>query len=123
MSDWLVENLGPDVPVHFTAFHPDYRMRDRQSTAPSTLTQARDIARSAGLKYVYTGNVHDEAGGSTYCPDCGERVIGRDWHQLTHWRLDERGRCAGCGHAIAGVFEAEPGNWGRRRRPIRLSAA
>jgi len=109
------------VPWHFSAFHPDYRMRDKANTPADTLARAREIARSYGLNYVYTGNVHDEAGGSTYCPGCGERVIGRDWYVIKDWRLDARGCCAHCGSAIAGVFEEKPGTWGARRMPVRLA--
>ena len=84
---------GPDVPLHFTAFHPDWRMRDHPPTPPATLTRARAIAMAHGLRYVYTGNVHDRAGGSTYCHGCGALLIGRDWYELTGWGLDAIGRC------------------------------
>ena len=120
-SAWLAEQLGPDVPWHFSAFHPDYRMRDVPPTPPATLSRARHIARSHGLNYVYTGNVHDEDGGTTYCPGCGERLIGRDWYVLTGWNLAGDGRCARCGTEIAGVFERQPGTWGARRQPVRLA--
>ena len=120
-SAWFAETLGREVPWHFTAFHPDYRMLDKPRTPPATLTRARAIARSYGIHYVYTGNVHDEAGGSTYCHACGERVIGRDWYVITDWRLDSAGRCRRCGARCAGVFEAEPGAWGARREPVRLA--
>jgi len=121
LSAWVASALGPDVPLHFTAFHPDWRMRDIAPTSPATLARAREIARSHGLRYVYTGNVHDETGGSTYCPGCGERVVGRDGYEITDWRLDAAGRCAACGTAIAGRFEARPGTWGGRRLPVRLA--
>jgi pyruvate formate lyase activating enzyme len=120
-SQWVAEELGPDVPWHFTAFHPDWKMRDVPSTPAATLTRAREIARGYGLRYVYTGNVHDEDGGSTFCHACGARVIGRDWYRLTAWELDASGRCRSCGTACAGVFEAQPGDWGPRRLPVRLS--
>jgi len=123
LSEWVMAKLGPNVPLHFTAFHPDYRMLDVPHTPPRTLTLARNIARQTGLHYVYTGNVHDEAGGSTYCPSCGACVIGRDWYEITAWRLTRDGCCGKCGTPIAGVFEAHPGNWGRRRLPVRLGAA
>jgi len=119
---WIAEHLGPDVPLHFTAFHPDWKMRDIPATPAATLGRARDIARANGLRYVYTGNVHDEAGGSTYCHACGELLIGRDWYELTTWELTGDGRCGHCGAACAGVFESGPGHWGRRRMPLRLSA-
>jgi pyruvate formate lyase activating enzyme len=123
MTHWFVDQLGPDVPLHFTAFHPDFRMRDAPATPPATLLRARDIGLKAGLRYVYVGNVHDEAGSSTYCPGCGAKVIGRDWYVLTAWHLSDDGHCRHCGHAIAGVFDGGPGTWGAKRRPVRLSQA
>ena len=120
-SEWVAENLGPDVPWHFTAFHPDYRMMDTPVTPPATLTRAREIARGHGLRYVYTGNVHDEDGGSTYCHACGARLIGRDWYVITAWNLDDDGRCRDCGTPCAGVFEGPAGDWGARRQPVRLA--
>ena len=122
MSRWIARELGPDVPLHFTAFHPDYRMTDVPATPPATLKRAREIARANGLRYVYTGNVHDRAGGSTYCHGCGAELIGRDWYELSTWNLNEAGRCEFCGEAPAGVFEPLPGHWGRQRRPVRLGA-
>ncbi len=118
LSRWVAERLGPDVPLHFTAFHPDWKMRDTQSTPPATLARARRIAMGNGLRYVYTGNVHDEAGGSTLCHRCGTVLIGRDWYRLTEWNLTEAGRCGACGTACAGLFEAKPGAWGPNRRPV-----
>ncbi len=120
MTRWAMENLGPDVPWHFTAFHPDWKMTDKPPTPPATLTRAREIAMKNGLRYVYTGNVHDEDGGSTYCHGCHSKLIGRDGYTLTAWNLDARGHCQQCGTACAGVFEAEAGSWGARRMPIRL---
>jgi pyruvate formate lyase activating enzyme len=120
-TKWIAEHLGPDVPLHFTAFHPDFRMRDKPPTPPATLTRARSIARANGLKYVYTGNVHDGDGGSTWCPDCGQRLIERDWYVLGEWNLTADGRCQACGASIPGRFEHRPGNWGARRTPVRLS--
>ncbi|HSH77629.1 MAG TPA: AmmeMemoRadiSam system radical SAM enzyme [Herpetosiphonaceae bacterium] len=121
MTAWLVEHLGPDVPLHFTAFHPDWKMLDRPHTPPSTLSRARRIAIANGLRYVYTGNVHDEQGGSTYCHGCGATLIGRDWYTLTNWNLTHDGRCLSCGAACAGVFDGPPGRWGARRLPVNLS--
>jgi pyruvate formate lyase activating enzyme len=121
LSQWVAEELGPQVPVHFTAFHPDYKMTDKTRTQPETLFRAHRIARAAGLRYVYTGNIHHEETGSTYCPCCGTKVIGRDWHQITHWGLGQGGHCTECGTSVAGRFEARPGDWGRKRKPIRLS--
>ncbi|MEE8215810.1 MAG: AmmeMemoRadiSam system radical SAM enzyme [Acidiferrobacterales bacterium] len=120
MTQWGVENLGPDVPWHFTAFHPDWKMMDHPHTPATTLTRARKIAMKNGLRYVYTGNVHDEAGGSTYCHQCGEKLIGRDWYEMTAWNLDEKGACKACGTPCAGIYEAKPGTWGARRMPVRL---
>jgi pyruvate formate lyase activating enzyme len=118
LSEWVMARLGPDVPLHFTAFHPDWKMRDKPPTPPETLHQARRIAQSAGLRYVYTGNIHDPAGQSTYCHGCGACLIGRDWHDLTAWALTADGRCRGCGTACAGVLGGAPGRWGRRRLPV-----
>ncbi len=122
MTRWVVERLGPDVPMHFTAFHPDWKMRDRPPTPPETLTRARRIATDNGVRHAYTGNVHDPEGGSTYCPSCGELLIERDWFVLGTWNLAEDGRCRACGAACAGVFEREPGAWGARRLPVRLAS-
>jgi len=125
LSEWVITNLSPDVPLHFSAFHPDWKMMDTKPTPPATLNKARNIAMQAGLHYVYTGNVHDSAGGSTYCPHCHTCVIERDWYALGDWRLSKEnvGRCSVCGTNIAGVFAAEPGNWGRKRQPVRIQAA
>ncbi|MCA9623230.1 MAG: AmmeMemoRadiSam system radical SAM enzyme, partial [Myxococcales bacterium] len=120
LSAWIVEHLGPDVPLHFSAFHPDYRMRDRPSTPPATLARARRIAKEAGIRHVYTGNIHDAEGGSTYCHGCGRLVIERDWYVLGHYGLDDQGRCISCGTRCAGVFEGPPGDWGPRRLPLRM---
>jgi pyruvate formate lyase activating enzyme len=120
-SAWVAENLGPSVPWHFTAFHPDYKMLDKPPTPLATLTRARDIARGYGLRYVYTGNVRDERGGSTWCHACGEQIIGRDWYLITAWNLTDDGACRSCGARCAGVFEGPPGDWGGRRLPVRLA--
>jgi pyruvate formate lyase activating enzyme len=120
-SDWFAANLGADVPWHFTAFHPDYKMLDKPCTPLATLTRARAIARAKGLRYVYAGNVHDREGSSTWCPGCGQRVVERDWFDLGEWGL-EGNRCNHCGFTIAGHFDIMPGRWGGRRLPVRLSA-
>ena len=122
MTSWVVKELGADVPMHFTAFHPDYKMMDTSPTSPLTLTRAREIARNNGVRYAYTGNVHDETGGSTYCHECGGRLIGRDWYELTSWELDEAGACTDCGTVCPGVFEALPGTWGAKRAPLRIAS-
>ncbi|MCB9551642.1 MAG: AmmeMemoRadiSam system radical SAM enzyme [bacterium] len=120
MSAWIADNLGPDVPLHFSAFHPDYRMLDKSFTPKSTLTRARAIAQAHGLRHVYTGNVHDAAGQSTYCHGCGQVLVGRDWYTLSAWNLDPAGRCNRCRTPCAGVFEPVPGSWGARRMPVAL---
>jgi pyruvate formate lyase activating enzyme len=120
MTSWVVERLGPDVPMHFTAFHPDWKMTDRPPTPPETLTRARRIALANGVHYAYTGNVHDRDGGSTWCPGCGNLLIERDWFQLGSWGLLDGGRCRSCGLSCPGVFETRPGNWGSLRVPVRL---
>jgi pyruvate formate lyase activating enzyme len=121
MAGWILEHLGPDVPLHFTAFHPDFKMLDVSHTPASTLARARDIALRTGLRYVYAGNVHDRMRGSTYCPGCARQLIERDWYDLGAYRLTGDGRCRACGTAIPGVFDGPPGRWGRRRVPVRLS--
>lgn len=120
MTKWVRRELGADVPHHFTAFHPDYKMSEIPATPSETLTRARRIAMGNGLRFVYTGNVHDESGGSTYCPECGHKVIGRDWYEITKWALTADGRCQHCGAGIPGVFNGPPGKWGGRRRAVRL---
>lgn len=119
---WIMENLGADVPLHFTAFHPDYKMLDRPHTSVATLNRARNIALKNGLHYCYTGNVHDRVGGSTWCPNCGVLVIERDWYELGVWNLDHDGQCLNCGTTIPGEFGSKPGVWGRRRVPVKVTA-
>jgi pyruvate formate lyase activating enzyme len=124
LTRWVHDELGPDVPLHFTAFHPDYRMTDVPATPPATLQRARRIALDQGLRHVYTGNVHDLEGGTTFCPGCHARLIERDWHDVRSYRLDVQGACPHCGTVIAGRFG--PGlparSGGRRRIPMRLQA-
>ena len=122
LTTWVAEHLGPDVPLHFTAFHPDFKMTDVPPTPPATLRRARDWGLRNGLHHVYVGNVHDVEASSTYCPGCGECVIERDWHLLGAWRLEDDGRCRSCGTPVAGRFDGPPGRWGRRRIPVRLAA-
>jgi pyruvate formate lyase activating enzyme len=107
LADWVVANMGVDVPLHFTAFHPDYKMTDRPRTPARTLTRARELARAAGLHHVYTGNVHDREGGTTFCPSCGAKVIERDWFAIRAVRM-KGAACAACGTTIAGRFADEP---------------
>jgi pyruvate formate lyase activating enzyme len=118
--EWIMRNLGPDVPLHFSAFHPDFKMTDIARTPAATLTRARNIATAAGLHYVYTGNVHDRDGGTTYCPHCKAALIVRDWYEIRSYRLDAEGACPDCGGAIAGRFREFKGQFGRRRIPVRL---
>jgi pyruvate formate lyase activating enzyme len=124
MTQWIAEHLGPDVPLHFTAFHPDWKMTDWPHTPLQTLTRSRDIALKNGLRYVYTGNVHDFAGSSTHCYHCGDILVGRDGYELSTWKLALDGRqasCSSCGTPIAGVFESRPGTWGNWRMPIKIT--
>ncbi len=121
MTRWVVEELGPDVPMHFTAFHPDYRMLDVPPTPKETLQRARRIAMQNGVRYAYTGNVVDAEGGTTFCHQCGAALIERLGYTISHWALDAEGKCQQCGTPCAGVFEATPGHWGSRRMPVRLA--
>jgi pyruvate formate lyase activating enzyme len=122
-SKWIMKELGPDVPVHFTAFHPDYKMTDLPGTPAATLIRAREIALGEGLHYVYTGNVHDAEGGTTYCPGCRAPLIVRDWYHIEDCRVGPDARCPNCHTAIAGRFETFGRAFGRRRIPIRLGNA
>jgi pyruvate formate lyase activating enzyme len=119
---WFVENLGPDVPLHFSAFHPDFKLLDVPATPPATCKRARAQALAHGLRYVYSGNIHDPAGGSTYCPGCQKLVIERDWYEIGEYALDGD-RCRRCGTAIAGRFGAglDPARWGRKRLPVTIT--
>lgn len=119
-SRWIHDHLGPRVPLHFSAFHPDFKMRDMPATPPATLSRARAIAIGNGLQYVYTGNVHDATGGTTCCPGCGAAVIVRDWYRIDVYHLTDDGRCDACGTTIDGVFAGPAGGWGPRRRSVHL---
>ncbi len=121
LTRWIAEHLGADVPLHFTAFHPDYKMRDVPPTAASSLTRARQIGLANGLRYVYTGNVRDAEGGSTCCPSCGQAVVVRDWYVIGRYRLTSDGRCTACGTVLPGVYDGPCEQWGRRRLPVVLS--
>jgi len=120
MSQWIMRELGPEVPLHFSAFHPDWKMMDVPPTPASTLTRARDIALKAGLHYVYTGNVHDTTGGTTFCPSCHDPLIVRDWYRIDRYDLTPDGHCPHCGSAIAGHFGVFGQPFGNRRIPIAL---
>lgn len=118
MTQWVVEYLGPDVPLHFTAFHPDWKMTDTPPTRRSTLLLARNIALKNGVRYAYVGNVHDKAAQSTVCHGCGKILIGRDGYELSDWNLDAAGNCRFCGSVCAGVFNPLPGTWGGKRQAV-----
>ena len=117
---WFVENLGPEVPLHLTAFHPDFKLMEHENTPEATLQRARAQAKKHGLAHVYTGNIHDREGQSTYCRGCGELVIERDWYRLGAWKLDAQGRCSACGTAVSGRFDGGPGTRGRQRMRVRV---
>jgi pyruvate formate lyase activating enzyme len=121
MSRWVVEHVGPDVPMHFTAFHPDFRMLDIPRTPPHVLQRARHIARENGVRYAYTGNVHDTSGSSTECASCGAVLVERDWYQLGAYGLTDDGHCRRCGARLPGIFDGPAGRWGPRRLPVRLT--
>ncbi|MEE8331279.1 MAG: AmmeMemoRadiSam system radical SAM enzyme [Acidimicrobiia bacterium] len=123
LTSWVAERLGPNVPLHFTAFHPEFKMLDRPPTSPETLITARDIGLANGLRHVYTGNVFDPAGQTTYCGECGATLIERTGYRLGRWSLDDQGRCSSCQTPCAGVFDPiGPGTWGARSLPVRLDA-
>jgi pyruvate formate lyase activating enzyme len=119
LTQWVVDELGPDVPLHFSAFHPDWKMRDTPATPLATLLNARAIAIKNGVRYAYIGNAHDKAADSTYCHQCGQLLIGRDWYVLSEWNLDEQGACRHCGTPCAGHFTERPGDWGAKRQVVR----
>jgi pyruvate formate lyase activating enzyme len=120
LSAWVRTELGPHVPVHFTAFHPDYKMTDVPATPAGTLARARRIARNEGLQFVYTGNVHDTEGGTTFCPSCQAVLIERDWHRILRYELTADGHCPHCATAIPGRFGKFEHAFGPRRIPVRL---
>lgn len=122
MAAWILDRLGPDVPLHLTAFHPDYRMPDTPRTPPQTLLAARQRMKAAGLNYVYVGNMRDAEGQTTQCPGCAAPVIARDWHTLTGWHLDDHGACVTCGTPVPGKFNGPAGTWGGKRQPVRIQA-
>jgi pyruvate formate lyase activating enzyme len=121
LTCWIVDELGPDVPLHFTAFHPDWKMTDKPATPSSSLTRAREIALANGLHYCYTGNVHDRSGGSTWCHQCGTLLIERDWYELGAWNVTDTGSCLRCGAQLPGLFDGPAGDWGRKRMPVKLA--
>jgi len=119
MCQWIVTHLGADTPVHFSAFHPDWKMQNKSPTPPDTLTRARNIAIANGIHYAYTGNVHDPIGDTTFCHQCGQALIQRDWYQLLLWNI-ENGQCRHCHSPVAGRFAHTPGHWGAKRQPVSM---
>jgi pyruvate formate lyase activating enzyme len=123
LCTWFIKNLGPDVPLHFTAFHPDFKLLDVPPTPAATLSRARRQALQAGIHHVYTGNIPGVEGQSTICASCGRLLIERNWYSLGQWNLDKNGCCNFCGTRLAGHFASQPGRWGGRRRPLMMSKA
>ena len=122
MCKWIKNELGADVPLHFSAFHPDYKMTDIPPTPPATLVRAREIGMREGLHYVYTGNVHHQQGDTTFCPNCKAALIVRDWYQINEYHLTHDGSCPHCHTQIAGHFDRIAGNFGRKRIPVVVGA-
>lgn len=120
LSQWISAHLGNEVPLHFTAFHPDWKMMDHPATSLSTLRRAREIAQKQGLKFVYTGNLPDAEGNTTYCSACGKPLIRRQGYIVTGWNLLPNGHCPNCNQRLAGYYDSQPGTWGAQRLPIRL---
>ncbi len=123
LTEWVVEHLGVDVPLHFSAFHPDWKMTEIAATPAVSLLKARQIALDNGVRYAYVGNVHNKQADSTYCHDCGGLLIGRDWYELSEWNLTEQGCCQSCGSPCTGIFDKLPGTWGAKRQAVNLSGA
>lgn len=120
MCAWILEAIGDEVPIHFTAFHPDFRMMDRERTPPEVLVMARDIAMAEGIRFAYVGNVHDVERQSTRCPHCNQILVQRNWYQLGAYQIDADGCCLGCGTPVPGRFGSQRGNWGAKRQPIQI---
>ncbi|MBF0194690.1 MAG: AmmeMemoRadiSam system radical SAM enzyme [Magnetococcales bacterium] len=120
MTQWVVDRLGPDVPMHFSAFHPAFKMGSTPPTPQKTLAKARQIALASGIKYAYTGNIADRTCESSYCHSCGELIIERVRYQLGRWNLDKHGKCINCGAICSGVFAEQPGNWGSKRVQVKM---
>ncbi len=120
LSKWVLNELGPTTPIHFSAFHPDFKMRDKSATPLSTLTKARDIAMATGLFYVYTGNVYYSPGDTTYCKSCGKALIERDWYEIAGYNVTDTGNCVFCQTKVDGYFAPAKGTWGNKRHPVRI---
>ena len=123
LTRWIAHRLGRDIPLHFTAFHPDFKMMDTPPTPPETLHRARDIAIDNGLRYVYVGNIHDREAQTTWCHSCGTALIERVGYDIVGWGLDDGGACTSCGTAPPGVFEPKAGEWGSRRQSVRIAGS
>ena len=121
LTQWVYDKLGPDVPLHFSAFHPDWKMLNTVATPPATLSKARQIALKNGIRHAYVGNVHNKEADSTWCHQCGHLLIGRDWYELSEWNLTPAGECKHCGTVCAGLFEQAPGNWGSKRVRVNMT--
>ncbi len=122
LCQWVIDNLGNDVPIHFSAFHPDFKMTDKNKTPMNTLLRAYKIAKDAGVNHVYCGNIHHQESDTTYCPNCNEILIARDWYEINKYNLGQDGHCQNCNSKIAGRFTDSNGNWGRKRRRIDMTA-
>jgi len=120
LAQWVVKELGPDVPIHFTAFHPAWKMMNLPSTPLETLVRARNIAIKNGVRYAYTGNIHNIEGDSTYCHQCHKCIIKRDWYEIVDYQLTHDGKCKFCNTQCSGVFEGPPGTWGQKQQPINI---
>jgi len=118
LSEWIAKNLSPDIPLHLSAFHPDHKMRDTPKTSPVALKRARDIALRSGLRFVYTANIHDIEGDTTFCPNCHKAVIVRDWHTIKTYDLDDTGHCVHCRNLLPGHYQTQVGQWERSYKPV-----
>lgn len=120
LSRWVATELGPEVPLHFSAFHPEHKMPEVPATPLATLVRAREIARQQGLQHVYTGNVHHADGDATDCSGCGARLIERDWYAIQDYALTPEGACPHCDTPVAGRWSGRAGSFGRRRIPVAI---
>jgi pyruvate formate lyase activating enzyme len=122
LSKWVHQHLGPEVPVHFTAFHPDYKLTDVPPTPKATLRRARAVALGEGLRFVYTGNVHDAEGDATTCPECETKLVERDWYEILEYRLTPQGCCPKCQYRLPGRFAPQVEHFGSRRVAVRFGS-
>ncbi|HEY2732756.1 MAG TPA: AmmeMemoRadiSam system radical SAM enzyme, partial [Polyangiales bacterium] len=121
LSEWFVEQLGPDTPLHFSAFHPAFKLRDLPPTPPQTVRRARERAKATGIRHVYTGNIRDAAGQASYCAGCGAICIARDGYRVSGFEMDDRAACKRCGTRLPGHFEGSPGQFGSRSIPLTIA--